>query len=481
MDIDTDRWSAKDFRDRLLSGDFTGPFTAENVKRFMRTEATLTKRDKSVITPGDIDVMFTEWELLGELKSLANGTSDRSDTRNDNVMKANRVAAAAVGRRTGRDDIDDFATQHGLKSFRLPKPQDLDNFDNGGYRGIGDYLNDVRDAHRGVAKAQDRLEKYNTRNLTTKDQSHTTGSTGGFLIPEAFRMEVLMGVDAEQSILNRRRVFTTAHGNLSIPVLNDANRSGGDIAGAAMTRTNENTTITESTITFQARNTLVSKMATLVEVPNELPSDTPLFNSLCVSVLSRAVANQQMDDYLNGSGVDEPQGILVATDRYEQAKETSQPAATIKGTNAFKLRSRIASGRNAEWLAHPSTIPQLMTLFVQGKTDAGTNVAAGGLIYIEGGERGLPPTLLGNPVSFTGYAQLVGTVGDLILTDPTSYIYVMHSEGIVIDVSPHVNFDKDQTVYRVRLRDSGFPWRGTTQRDQRNWEIANTVTLATRS
>lgn len=414
-------------------------------------------------------VRTLEDELLG------GGRKARHDSEE---LKAARSRAIHVG---SGGDMDRLAEERGwveAKSYIAEKART----DSGPYtpdrEGWRLFLGDI--ANKSNPKAYSRLEPYDSR-LRTKAQASQTGSLGGFLVPSVLLGELLADVEREFPVLGRRRTFIAEHGNLSIPVLADADRSSQEIAGFAMTRTGENAELDEDEVNFQQVTIVPTKAAKIVRVPRELIEDSgPMTDTALRLAFARAVAMRQGEDYIRGTGAGAPIGLLVSGDRYAQAAEASQPAGTIKATNVFKMLSRIASMRGAEWLAHPSCIPQLMTLFAQGKTDAGTAVAAGSILFTQAGRDGETDTLAGRPITYNQHCAQVGTVGDLILTIPMTYVYVLAGNGITIDVSEHANFTADQITYRIRMRDGGFPWRSATQRDARNWEVANTVTLATR-
>lgn len=456
------------------------------IKAFIRRNFSDVRSDGRILDDAELKAIHDDWlnvkarELEDELLG-GGGRKARTDTPDRQAARARGIDVGAGGHGGGFDSIEKMAEARGwveAKAFHAAKVKG----DPGPYspdqEGWRLFLGDVANKHN--PKSYARLEKYDTRTIN-KAQAGQTGALGGFLVPSVLLGELLADVEREFPLLGQRRSFVATHGNLSIPVEADGDRSSQEIAGFGMTRTGENAELDEDEVNFQQVSIVPTKAAKIVKVPRELIEDSgPMTNNALRLAFSRAIAMRQGEDYIRGTGAGAPTGLLVSGDRYEQAAEGSQPADTIKATNLWKMMSRVSRLRGSAWAAHPSTIPQLMTLFVQGKTDAGTNVAAGSVLFQQGGRDGEPDTLAGRPIYYSEHCSLVGDVGDLILTVPETYIYVLAGNGITIDVSEHAAFTADQVVYRVRMRDGGFPWRSATQRDARNWENANTVTLAAR-
>ena len=75
---------------------------------------------------------------------------------------------------------------------------------------------------------------------------------------------------------------------------------------------------------------------------------------------------------------------------------------------------------------------------------------------VAGGAAGTPyDTLMGRPLIFHEACPTVGTVGDLMLIDPTEYLVI--EKPMQNATSIHVNFTNDETVIRVVWRLDGQP------------------------
>jgi HK97 family phage major capsid protein len=114
-------------------------------------------------------------------------------------------------------------------------------------------------------------------------------------------------------------------------------------------------------------------------------------------------------------------------------------------------------------------------------------VGTGGqLIYMPPGGLSQSPygTLLGRPVIPIEQCQALGTAGDIILGDFSNGYLLAEKGGIKTDMSIHVKFDYDESVFRFVLRVDGQPVRATALTPYKGGATATQshfVALATRS
>ena len=88
--------------------------------------------------------------------------------------------------------------------------------------------------------------------------------------------------------------------------------------------------------------------------------------------------------------------------------------------------------------------------------------------------------VFGHQVVYTEKCKTLGTVGDLILADP--YMYLIGDRSIEISASEHVNFQADETVWRIVVRTAGQPILSSTITPRNgSTALAPFVKLATRS
>jgi HK97 family phage major capsid protein len=128
------------------------------------------------------------------------------------------------------------------------------------------------------------------------------------------------------------------------------------------------------------------------------------------------------------------------------------------------------------WLVNQDTLPQLYTMSLA--------VGTGGspIFMPAGGLSGSPfNTILGRPVLPIEQCATLGTVGDIIFADLSGYI-LAEKGGLQSDMSIHVKFDTDESVFRFVMRLDGQPERASALTPYKGSNtLSHFVTLATRA
>src|SRR5262249_5833544 len=139
-----------------------------------------------------------------------------------------------------------------------------------------------------------------------------------------------------------------------------------------------------------------NKNAILTQVSNELIRDGIGFDEQLSGALPKAIAYFLDRAFLiTGTGQAQPMSVLNAPATITVLKEASQATGTLLLANLAKMFSRMApaSFPNSVWLAHPTTIPQLL----QTTITVGTGGSFVPLL------QGMPnnPSIYTRPVIFT--------------------------------------------------------------------------------
>jgi HK97 family phage major capsid protein len=175
----------------------------------------------------------------------------------------------------------------------------------------------------------------------------------------------------------------------------------------------------------------------------------------------RALAFTKDFEYVNGDGVGRPMGIR---------KSNALLTATRKAANKIcleDLQSMMAifhqgRARSSMWIAHQSCFTELANVKFGGtnapaflpnasidQTSAVSLVSGSSSSDVRFVTQG---TLLGRPIRFTtDKLELLGTPGDIMLVDASSY-GVASRQGVEIGVSDQFLFDTDQIAYRFKIR-----------------------------
>ena len=303
------------------------------------------------------------------------------------------------------------------------------------------------------------------------------GDQGGFLVPEQFTTQLLQ-LSLEDAVV-RPRAFRLPMSslNLSLPTVVDTTHATNVFGGVRGYWTPESGSYTSSEPSFGRVTLTAKKLTAYTSAANELLADSAIsLEALLMRLFPQALAYFEDDAFINGVGGGQPLGIINADALVTVAKETGQAATTITAENIDKMYSRMlpSSTSRAVWVAHPDTLPQLVSL--------SRSVGTGGSVVMMSNMAGSAPmSLYGRPVILSEKCQTLGTAGDLFFVD-FSYYVIGDRQSLSMASSPHVRFQNDETVWRFTQRVDGRPWveNALTPRNGSS-TISPFVNLATRA
>ncbi len=288
------------------------------------------------------------------------------------------------------------------------------------------------------------------------DYSSLDAASGGFLVPENLRAELLRVALESAIVRSRARTIPMDSARVPFPTIDATSNASTVYGGIVGYWTEEGGSLTETEATFGRVVLDASKLTAYCEVPNELLQDSIIsFGALIDQLMPSALAWFEDIAFIRGSGVGQPLGVLLSDALVSVAKETGQTADTIVWENIVKMYSRMLPGslNSAVWLANIDTFPQLATMSLAIGT-------GGSAIWLNNGVAGPPMTILGRPVIFTEKMETLGGGGsgkDIGFFD-FGYYLVGDRQQMRAESSPHVKFQNDITAYRVTERVDGRGW-----------------------
>jgi HK97 family phage major capsid protein len=349
----------------------------------------------------------------------------------------------------------------------------------GGFKGFGEFLQAVRAACVPGGRTDDRLQ-HETR--AASGHNEAIPSDGGFLVQTDHLTEIMKRTYDKALIAGRcRRVPIGANANgLSWLEIDETSRAAGSRWGGVRGYwAAEAATVTASKTKFMKKRLDLEKLMSLVYVTDELLQDTTGLEALASGLVGDEFAWLLDNAIVNGNGAGQPLGWLNSDCLVSVSKEAGQSAATIVYENIVKMRARLwaASRGNSVWYINQDCEPQLHTMaFVVG---------TGGVpVYLPTGGVSATPydTLYGRPVVPIEQAATCGTIGDIILADPSQYLLI-DKGGVNSAVSIHVRFLYDEQVFRFTYRINGMPtWNSVlTPANGASNTVSPFVALATRA
>lgn len=342
-----------------------------------------------------------------------------------------------------------------------------------GANGFADFILATRNAQQGVIDPR----LANIRNQPAQFGSEGVGADGGFAVPPDFRDMIINAISGEDSLLPRTTNLVSSVNSVTMPV--DAIAPWDNTQGAIVNTTLEGAEKVPSKPALQSFTATLHKLTMLVNMTDEVMEDAPMLNSWLGTVMPAKFSHQINQLVVNGSGINQAQGILTSNEKVSVAPEAGQAAGTIQFANIRKMRARMLGPwrRNSVWLVHQDLESELEAMqFVDG-------AASPVPVYLPaGGISGAPySTLYGRPVIPCQECQSLGAEGDIILWAPDRYISITKAGGIKTDTSIHLYFNYDMTSFRFVMRLGGRTLLDapTAQRNGGN-TLSSVVTLAAR-
>jgi len=322
------------------------------------------------------------------------------------------------------------------------------------FKSFGEQLSAVINAARPNGSVDPRL--FNA----ASGLNETVPSEGGFLVQQDF-VSGLMEDTFQTGILSSRCSRQMISGNSNGMTINGvdetsrvSSRYGGILAGWG----DEASTVAANKPKFREIELKLKDLKGFVYATRDLLSDAPGLESFIRQAVPGEFGFQLDDAIVNGNGAGKPLGYMNSGCLVTVDAENGQAPATLLPQNIVKMFSRrfAPQTQNYIWLYNQTIEPQLFTMTL----DSGT---AGVPIYMPPGGLSAAPyaTILGRPAFAIEQAQALGTSGDIALVNLLNGYVLAEKGGIQSDVSIHVRFLYDESIFRFILRVDGQPRRAT--------------------
>jgi HK97 family phage major capsid protein len=243
---------------------------------------------------------------------------------------------------------------------------------------------------------------------------------------------------------------------MRVPVLDQtgAPTAGSSYYGGAVAKWTEEATAKEETEPkFRQMELVANKLVVYTEASDELLADSAIpLESLLQQLFRGTILNVEEWAFIQGTGAGQPLGVVTAntfTGAGPTIVITRNAANTIDIQNDIFNMVAAFQGRSPIWIAHQSTMPQILAL--------NGPVGNPSYVWIGNGRDAQPTTLMGYPIYFVENALPLGTMGDLILADLSKYL-IGDRQMVTIDASKHYRFQYDLTSWRAVHRVDGRPW-----------------------
>jgi HK97 family phage major capsid protein len=313
------------------------------------------------------------------------------------------------------------------------------NFANHGFaKGFGEYLVAVRNA-----KIYNRADPRLMVNTISTFGGENVGADGAYALPPQFAQGIEKLIFQEDSCLTMLRPVQTNSNLLVVPTDEDPYYSSSGITTA---RTAEGGTITASKPVIKKLNVVIHAIKSLVHVSEESLSDIPFLASYIQQKMSEKLRWKMENLVINGTGADEPLGILKAPGLLALTDKNST-ATVIGAEDIFEMRAAALPGSGSFWCVSPTVMPQIWGLKL------GTT---GYPLYVMDASKGPNGTLLGLPVCVCEACPALDTTGDIMLVQPGGYVFALNG-GVNTQATIAFAFDQDLQSFKTTVRMGGVP------------------------
>ena len=360
---------------------------------------------------------------------------------------------------TARDNKGQFYNKQapGAQMEEKLKPEER-------FTSVGEYLQAIREEARPTTNRNrlSMLQKLaNVREFQNSFGSEDPGS-GGFLIPEILRSQLMELAIEEAIVRSRATVIPMNTLRVPVPTVDDTSHVSSIFGGVQFFWAEESAALPESQASFGRVVLDAKKLTGFFKVPNELLADAPAFSAWFDNRIPVGLAYFEDIAFMTETGAGTPEGFInspayIAVGPNAGARTT---ANKIQYPDVVAMWQQLLpqSQKNAVWICSHDTFAQIASLQLS-TANASPGIWFGG--YASNDATNTPPLqLFGRPIYFTEKVPKLGTLGDISLVD-LSYYLVGDRQAMSVQSSEHFAFQNDQTAFRIIERVDGRPWLQT--------------------
>jgi HK97 family phage major capsid protein len=275
-------------------------------------------------------------------------------------------------------------------------------------------------------------------------------SQGGFAIPTTFLDEIIPDIfyGSVLSGLVDLRETTKPLADVRIPGFDETTRAdGGRLGGVLSSWLNDGTAIPTNfprwrNLSYQGNSLFVATAAS-----SELVADAPLLGSYLKEAIISEFGYRLDSSLITGKGFGVPLGIVNAPATIICPKQVGQASATLVEENIRDMWARMPGPmrRTCVWAGNAD---------VESALDAGA-FAFSNLYMPAGSDGDASPRIKGRPLLITEGNPVLGQVGDIVLFNPMSYMWMTNPVRSAMSV--HAHFLQDEVVFKWVWRIDGKP------------------------
>jgi HK97 family phage major capsid protein len=319
--------------------------------------------------------------------------------------------------------------------------------DSAGFKNLAEMLWAIKEQKSG--RRDERLDLLREK----REQTMGTGSQGGFALPSQFSSDVRMAPNQGGIVRPRATVIPAGDppdAELDFPSL-DQTSGKNNYGGVILSHSGEGITLTETDLALRQISMTPKEISAYLVTSNKLLRNWSAGGVFITTMLRNACTSAEDWDFLRGTGINMSIGVINSpcAITYNRAA-----AGNIDFPDVYGMLAKVKMGGSPVWLASQTIIPELASM-----TDAGGHAVWLGSQgdALKGAAGPMPSTLMGLPLYFADRLPALGSKGDLVLAD-LSYYVVKDGSGPFVDLSEHIYFTSDKSVFRIVWNVDGKPW-----------------------
>lgn len=402
---------------------------------------------------------MTKTDILAKLTKMRERIESEGREPNFSERKESQKLLEELDELEARQAFDNNYYEPSQKPYRTPvdsRQEVEERRESGRFASLGEQLISVYQSGLPGGRTDRRLYQIAEKRAAS-GLSEGTPSEGGFLVDQDFSSMLLETIWAESQILNQiPKLPISANSNgIKVPGIDESSRVDGSRAGGIRAYwKSEAAEKTKSKPTFRQIELDLNKLIGVAYTTDEMLSDAPLLDRVITNGFRKEFAFMLTNGVINGTGVGQLLGFMQSGCLITVSKQAGQASQTVVAENIFDMYSRLfaSSKKSAMWLINQDILPQLYSMSIA--------VGTGGIPVFQpaNGIAGQPyNSLLGCPVIEIEQAQTLGTIGDITLCDFKNGYIMAEKGGLQKDISIHVRFIYDESVFRFVLRIDGQP------------------------
>ena len=406
-------------------------------------------------------------ELLNKALSEERAMTEEEQDQFKNFQKEIDELTQTIEAAQSIEGRGDYLDEPDGKAFRpshvIPGGIHKEKFDDGGFKNIGEFVSAVRfgdpkgrlaslptgEGQNGGIKVPDAFAAQIMPWRFQNEWSVGVGEEGGLMVPTQFLGGDPLMLRPEEAIVRPRATVIPAgdppDGAISIPAFSQGSK--GVFGGVTVEWIGEGDTVPETGGKLREVTLQSNEVAASTVVTDKLLRNWEAAASFVGMLLRGATLAAEDMVALIGNGVAKPLGVQNCPGALFANRAV---ANQISYGDIINMQTKFLPEAlsRAVWVITQDALPQVAQL----------QDPSGRYIYIGGdATRGIPTTLNGIPVHFTGKTPALGNKGDVMLVDFTYYL-IKDGSGPFVSASEHVLFRQNKTIIKIVWNVDGKGW-----------------------